>query len=106
MAHPCRDSGAETIRKSRRVKGGQLPQGRAARLAWLGRSALPPILTSGSILRRPFGLGDRPLAPRDDDRPRLVRGFSSFLEESDALLSWDPERPDLPLSLPDTARTG
>ncbi|MBP8930742.1 MAG: glycosyltransferase [Paracoccus sp.] len=59
VAHPCRESGAETIRKSRRVKGGQLPQGRAARLAWLGRSALPPILTSGSVLRRPFGLGDR-----------------------------------------------
>lgn len=59
VAHPCRESGAETIRKARRVKGGQRPAGRLAALRWLGRSALPPILTSGSLLRRPFGLRDR-----------------------------------------------
>ncbi len=59
VAHPCRKSGAETIRKSRRIKGGQLPRDRAARLVWLGSSALPPLRTSASVLRRPFSPGDR-----------------------------------------------
>ena len=54
VAHPCRDSWAEVIRKARRIRGGQVRAGSLSRrMAWTLAGILPPIGQTARFLRSP-----------------------------------------------------